>query len=58
MPPSVLPLLVRVPDSRNVEITAVYVPPEASVRLPAMFRPVGKAAVTVLVLPVKSTFLK
>ena len=53
--PRVLPLLVRVPDARNVGKTDVYVPPDASVRLPATFRLV---AVTVLVLPVKTTFLK
>ena len=53
--PSVFVALVTVPDARNVGTTDVYVPPEASVRSPAMFKAL---AVTVLVLPVKTTFLK
>lgn len=51
----VAPLLVMVPDVRNIGATDVYVPPEASVKLPAMFK---LLAVTELVLPVKITFLK
>lgn len=50
----VLPTLVAVAVARNVGATEVYVPPEARVRSPAMFK---LAAVTMLVLPVKFTFL-
>lgn len=51
---SVFPLDVRVPVARYVGATAVYVPPLARVKLPAMFTLVE---VTVLVLPVKMRFL-
>jgi hypothetical protein len=53
--PSALPALVTVADARNVGTTAVYVPPEASVKLPPI---VTLLAVTVLVLPVKIKSLK
>ena len=54
--PSVLPLLVTVAEARNVRLLIeVYVPPDASVRFPAMFKP---PEVTVQVLPVNITSLK
>ena len=37
MLPSVFPLLVSVPPARNLGSTNVYVPPEARVKLPAIF---------------------
>lgn len=53
--PMVFPTLVTVADALNAGTTDVYVPPDASVRLPAML---NEKAVTVLVLPVKTKFLK
>lgn len=52
---SILLTLVMVADARNVGKMALYAPPEARVKLPPMFK---LLAVTVLVLPVKITFLK
>ena len=53
-PPRVLPLLVNVVETRNVGSSAVYVPPEASVKLPAMFKLLH---VTAEALPVNITVL-